>query len=79
LKPKHTNGKIYKFPHAAPDKSLSFKIGPDHIPPVIAHNPQKIIPGNSADYEIKALVRDNLGVNSVKVEYKLNGDPAISR
>ncbi|MBN1819623.1 MAG: T9SS type A sorting domain-containing protein, partial [Prolixibacteraceae bacterium] len=61
------------FPNSAPDKNFSFKIGPDFIPPVISHNPQKIIAENLAEFEIKALTSDNLGVNSVKVEYKING------
>ncbi len=70
---KTANENIYKFPHAAPDKCLSFKIGPDYIPPVIAHNPQKLLPENADFYMINALAKDNLGINSVIVEYKLNG------
>ncbi|MBW6536540.1 MAG: T9SS type A sorting domain-containing protein [Mariniphaga sp.] len=70
---KTKNGEIYTFPTSAPNKKLSFKIGPDYIPPVIAHNPQKIIPENSGEFIINALAKDNLGINSVKVEYKLNG------
>ncbi len=71
---KTTNGKTYTFPFSAPVKKLTFKIGPDYIPPVIAHNPQKIIPGNSVDFLVHALAKDNLGVNTVKVEYKFNGE-----
>jgi len=70
---KTKKGKIYTFPFSAPAKKLSFKIGPDYIPPVIAHNPQKIIPENSVDFSVHALAKDNLGLNTVKVEYKLNG------
>jgi hypothetical protein len=70
---KTKNAEIYTFPSSAPDKKLTFKIGPDYSPPVIAHNPQKIIPENSVDFIVKALAKDNLGINSVKVEYKLNG------
>jgi hypothetical protein len=70
---KTKNGKIYKFPFSAPDKKLSFKIGPDYIPPVIAHNPQKIVLKIQLNFMVNALAKDNLGVNTVKVEYKLNG------
>ncbi|MCA1758152.1 MAG: hypothetical protein LC658_00140, partial [Bacteroidales bacterium] len=70
---KMQNGDTFKFPAAAPDKKFSFKIGPDYFPPVIAHNPQKIIPENTDDFMINALAKDNLGINTVKVEYKLNG------
>jgi hypothetical protein len=70
---KTKNGKIYIFPSSAPDKKLFFKIGPDYTPPVIAHNPQKIIRENAINFMINALAKDNLGINTVKVEYKLNG------
>lgn len=70
---KTENGKSYKFPSSAPVKRFAFKIGPDYIPPVVAHNPQKIVSPGSENLLINALVTDNLGVKTVKVEYRLNG------
>ncbi|SHF20934.1 Por secretion system C-terminal sorting domain-containing protein [Mariniphaga anaerophila] len=76
---KTKSGKSYKFPAFAPVKVFSLKIGPDFTPPVVAHNPLKILPENQESLIVKASATDNLGVKKVTVEYKLNemDQPAI--
>lgn len=67
------NGKIFKLPLSAPSKKFSLQIGPDYTPPTVAHNPEKIVNANAAGLHLSAVAKDNMGIQSVKVEYKLNG------
>ena len=73
FKLKTSDNREYRYPSLAPDKKLTFKIGPDYLSPVIFHNPTKIISEAVQNIEITALAEDNLGINKVKVEYKING------
>lgn len=67
------NGRIYRFPTVAPQKNFSFTVGPDYVPPTIAHNPQKIVSLNSAFLTLNVLASDNIGIKNVEVEYRVNG------
>ena len=61
------------WPDTAPEKSFSLNIGTDFLPPLIKHNPVKIIYPSNPNLNISALVDDNVGVKNVKVEYRING------
>ena len=68
-----SENKIFRLPSTAPNKKFSFRIGPDYSPPSIQHNPVKLVSQNAKEMQISAVVTDNLGINSVAVEYKING------
>lgn len=70
---KTTSSKEYRYPSLAPSKKLLFKIGPDYFPPVVNHNPTKIIPEALQNLAISTMAEDNMGIGAVKVEYKING------
>ncbi len=70
---KSSEGKIYKLPSTAPNKKLSFRIGPDYSAPIVQHNPVKLISSSIKSVELKGKAADNMGIKSVKVEYKVDG------
>jgi len=66
-------------PAGAPTNYHSFHVGPDTVPPVIVHSP--LGPGYPAlrwPATVVAIVTDNLGVDSVWVEWTYNGSPQSS-
>ena len=65
--------KIFKLPSTAPNKKFSVRIGPDYSPPSVQHNPVKLVSQNAKAMKISAVVMDNIGINSVKVDYRING------
>lgn len=65
--------KMYTFPEMATEKPFTFNVGPDNLPPSLQHNPVKLIAKSASTLNLSAVVIDNIGVNSVKVEYKING------
>ncbi|SHI43041.1 Por secretion system C-terminal sorting domain-containing protein [Tangfeifania diversioriginum] len=67
-------GKTYNYPSRAPEKKFALRIGPDFFAPSVVHNPVKIISKNHPVVELSALADDNLGIKSVKIEYKVNGE-----
>ncbi|MGM0620339.1 MAG: T9SS type A sorting domain-containing protein [Bacteroidota bacterium] len=67
-------GKTYHYPSRAPEKTFSVRIGPDFFAPSVVHNPVKIISKTHPVVELSALANDNLGIKSVKIEYKVNGE-----
>jgi hypothetical protein len=64
--------KIFKLPSTAPKKKFSLRVGPDYSPPSIQHNPVKLISKYAKEMQLTAVADDNMGINSVKVEYKIN-------
>ena len=70
---KSTDNRIFKMPASAPEKKFLVRIGPDYSSPELLHNPLKIISNSKEKLNISVLAKDNLGINSVKIEYKLNG------
>lgn len=70
---KDADNKSYTLPAGAPGKKFAMRIGPDYFSPEIQHNPVKIISQNASKVNFSAIVNDNLGINSVKIEYKING------
>jgi len=73
LEAKTTDNKVYSLPTLAPEKTLEFTIGPDYYPPVLKHNPTKLMANSNAIMNFYARAEDNVGINAVKVEYKING------
>ncbi|HKI89418.1 MAG TPA: T9SS type A sorting domain-containing protein, partial [Draconibacterium sp.] len=67
------DNKIFKLPSTAPNKKFSLRIGPDYSPPSIQHNPVRLISKFEHEMQLTAVAEDNIGINSVKVEYKING------
>jgi len=51
-----------------------FTVGPDSEPPVITHTPKEFIT-NHQPLDLTAIVTDNIGIDNVKVEWSINGDP----
>ncbi len=68
-----SDGKTYKLPSTAPNKKLNFRIGPDYSAPTVQHNPVKLISSSLKYMNLKGKAEDNLGVKSVKVEFKIDG------
>ncbi|MBN2056469.1 hypothetical protein JW905_16210 [bacterium] len=60
-------------PPLAPVDLLSFRVGIDVTPPIIDHNPYDFFPIELWPMELEARVTDNLGVDQVSIEYRVNG------
>lgn len=71
-----TSGMWSTNPTGAPAQYHSFHVGPDNIPPTISHNPlPEEFPQTRWPATLTAVVTDNLGVDSVWVVWKYNGQP----
>jgi hypothetical protein len=65
-------GRTGLLPANAPTGYLSFNVGPDVIKPVILHTPLPDTPKPAWPLRIKAIVTDNIGVDSVWVKWYIN-------
>jgi len=63
----------YVYPSGSPSQYLSFKIGVDKESPVIVYDPIKYLMTSNLTSKITAVVTDNIAVQSVKLEYFVNG------
>lgn len=70
---KTTDNQIFTQPNQAPKNILNFKVGTDYYPPTIQHNPTTLISNINAVIDFSAIANDNVGINAVKVEYRING------
>ncbi len=68
-----TDNHIYRHPAEAPSKSFAMNIGPDYFMPDLFHNPIKMVTGNVCEIELIAEASDNVGIKTIKVDYKVNG------
>jgi len=68
-----TNNIVYTYPDNAPEKKYSFRIGPDYYPPVLKHNPSKMLTTSHPILDMSAIATDNVGIESVSVVYRING------
>ena len=73
-------GRRRRLPSGAPTETFSFDVGPDQAPPLVHHEP----PSNTSiigwPMDVFAEVTDNLGMDSVWVEYEirdLSGQTAL--
>ena len=64
---------VYTYPDNAPEKKYSFRIGPDYYPPVLKHNPSKMLTTSHPILDMSAIATDNVGIESVSVIYRING------
>lgn len=63
----------FVYPSNAPVNNLSFKIGIDKLPPVVAHEAIKYMLVSETSAKISAEVTDNIGIKSARIEYFING------
>lgn len=64
----------FTCPDNAPDKMYTFRIGQDYYPPSLKHNPIKIVEGTNPVLDLTARAEDNVGIESVSVIYRVNGE-----
>lgn len=68
-----TGGRVATHPWGAPVALHCFRAAPDHTPPQIDHLPLGDQALNIWPAEVRAEVRDNLGLAAVWVDYHVNG------
>jgi hypothetical protein len=71
-------GRVYKVPTNAPEEYYTVKIGADTEKPVITHSPVPYFISTEKEIPVKAYVEDNLGIDSVYIEYAINNIPQQS-
>ncbi len=62
----------YTYPPYVPDVYFSFYVGPDTVKPVIIHVPVEFTLVSNDSVKFQATVTDNIGIDSVYIEYYLN-------
>jgi hypothetical protein len=75
IKAVDNQGKVSTAPSGAPGSFYTFEAAPDMSPPVIYHTPlsDQIMP--RWPVSVSADVEDNLGIQSVLCEFKINNEP----
>jgi hypothetical protein len=68
-------GRTFRNPSAAPVEYFKVNFGPDIIPPTIEHDPIPYFFVAGKNLKINVLADDNLGIDTVFVEYSINGQP----
>jgi hypothetical protein len=71
--------RIYSMPGGSPAKHYHFFAGKDTIPPAIQHQPLPFILNTADSMKLSAVVTDNIGVDTVYVEYKHNNSTIITK
>lgn len=69
--------RLYTKPAGAPERYYRFFVGQDTVPPEIDHTPIDFILEGNDTVEVFAYVTDNIGIDSVVVEYMVNGVPSV--
>jgi len=64
--------RVYRKPATAPEINYRFFIGKDTVKPVIEHEPVPYMLLSQDSLKFRAVVRDNLGVDSVYIDYLIN-------
>lgn len=72
----NTEKREFRMPGIAPQKNYSVTFGEDKTFPVVAHEPIPYMRDEDLSVEMLVQANDNLGVNSVKVEYIVNTSDA---
>jgi len=67
--------RLYKSPSLAEKDPYSLYIGTDTVKPVISHTPAEYYFENVDSVLFEAGVTDNLGIDTVYIEYKVNNGP----
>ena len=68
---------MYTLPGNAPVNHFKFFAGKDTIPPFIQHLPVQLIMDTALSMKLSARVTDNIGVDTVYVEYKHNNSASL--
>ncbi|MDX9883642.1 MAG: T9SS type A sorting domain-containing protein [Prolixibacteraceae bacterium] len=68
----NTGEREFRMPGIAPEKTYSVTFGNDNIVPVATHEPSSFMRAEELSVEIVVNATDNLGINSVKMEYLVN-------
>ena len=72
IKARDSKKRLYSVPADAPSYVYDLKVGPDTIKPTVTHQPADFIFSTARTRSIKALVTDNIGIDTVYVEYFIN-------
>ena len=70
---KAADNQSFNMPAQAPEKKFSVRIGPDYAAPQLVHNPERIIYTGKPVLDLSVFAHDNIGISSVKIEYKIDG------
>lgn len=70
---KTTGAVAFSYPERAPEQKLNFRIGTDYYPPLLQHNPEKMVSSEDPVMNFSAVATDNVGIEKVVVEYRING------
>jgi hypothetical protein len=73
IEAKNMINQVYRLPSEAPSALFALNIGPDYSIPNLFHNPVKLLAGMEKEVNLLAEVTDNIGISTVKIDYKLNG------
>lgn len=65
--------RTFLFPGDAPSEFYSVKIGPDNEAPEIVHTPVPYFIADGKNLKLETYADDNLGIDTVYVEYSING------
>ena len=68
----NTEKRQFRMPGIAPEKAYSVTFGNDTTDPVLIHEPISFMRAEDLSAELVVTANDNLGINSVKVEYLIN-------
>jgi hypothetical protein len=74
-----TIGRKFTSPYNFPDSLFTLTIGPDNSKPVIISHSPKFLLSYPGTFEITASVKDNIGVDSVKVIFFKNGKESVMK
>jgi hypothetical protein len=69
--------RIYRSPSLPDSSRYKVYIGTDTVRPVITHTPLTALLEKIDTIKLKATVTDNLGIDTVFAEYRLNGGPSV--
>ena len=64
-------GRRRRLPSGAPVETYAFDVGPDHVAPIITHEPPHNVSVVGWPMDVYVEASDNLGVDSVWVEYEI--------
>lgn len=69
-----TSNVKFTCPDRAPERKYSFTIGADYYPPVLYHNPEKLLASSHPILSVDAFASDNVAIKTVQIEYRINGE-----
>lgn len=70
-------GRVYRLPSVGEILPYSFYVGSDTVKPVIRYAPPDYLIDKTPSLKIRAMVTDNIGVDTVYVEYRKKGGSSV--